>query len=96
MNLNSIPERLKGAKGYAVGGHASNPHAVERSAHDVALEIEICGMRRKGMRRARSRKASLAVARRSAVQRGSKMLRCEECGRESDWEDVFAHDVGAG
>jgi hypothetical protein len=19
------------------------------------------------------------------------MLRCEECGRESDWEDVYAH-----
>jgi hypothetical protein len=19
------------------------------------------------------------------------MLRCEECGRESDWEDVFSH-----
>jgi len=22
------------------------------------------------------------------------MLRCEECGRESDWEDVYAHHVG--
>jgi len=22
------------------------------------------------------------------------MLRCEECGRESDWEDLYAHHVG--
>jgi hypothetical protein len=34
----------------------------------------------------------LAVARRSAVKGGSSiMLRCEECGRESDWEDAYTH-----
>jgi hypothetical protein len=36
----------------------------------------------------------VTIRRPSAWLEGSTMLRCEECGRESDWEDVYAHHVG--
>ena len=72
MNLNSIPERVTGANGYAAESHAlKHTHCRNDPLTTAALEIKVCGMRRKTKRRARAGKAKalLAVARRSAAKR---------------------------